>query len=78
MSTCPNVPAEELDYNSETFRTFVYLIETDLKKSPREDYLGSVEGMNPRAENLQISNGHIPINMRISLALIDLVEPYVR
>jgi hypothetical protein len=64
-----NISENEID-----FRCAVFLVETSNRKMPSEISLGSSD------ELLQMNNsfnGHIPRNVRLSLAAVDMVEPYV-
>lgn len=59
--------------NDDNVRFPLYLIETDHNKHPNEVTWGRKEGINQAA-----GNGHIPRNIRMSMAIMDMAEPYIR
>ena len=73
---CSAVPVDQTVYNQQTHRAFIYLVETASSKMPNSAFLGSMAGMESSSD--KYSYGYIPINMKLSLALIDLVEPYIK
>jgi len=75
-STFGGYEASKTTYNDSTLRTFNMLVETSNKKTPDTDALGSatIDLLNP--QNTQDANGHISRNLRLSLLLIDMVQPY--
>ncbi len=73
---CSSLAASETTYSPESLRAFVYLVETSIPKIPPVAYLGSSEGLEPYGDD--VAYGHIPMNIKLSLAFIDLVEPYVK
>mmetsp|Transcript_1411 Transcript_1411/g.2591 ORF Transcript_1411/g.2591 Transcript_1411/m.2591 type:complete len:1395 (-) Transcript_1411:931-5115(-) len=74
-STYGGYPAEKTSYGSSSLRTFNALVETSNEKTPYEEDVGTDEDL---LTPWGAGNGHIPRNIRLSLALIDLVEPYVQ
>ncbi|CAM9676449.1 unnamed protein product, partial [Phaeothamnion confervicola] len=61
-------------YDPAMLRTLNILVETSDNKSPALDTLGStVDIFNPASPG----NGHVQRNMRLSLMVIDIVQPYV-
>lgn len=73
----------------ETVRSAIYIIETDSRKKPEEQQLGSrliakdtsskqtlIQRESIDGQNTQY-DGHINRNIRASLALIDLSKPYI-
>ncbi|CAN0079464.1 unnamed protein product [Ascophyllum nodosum] len=71
-------PEEKTVYNSATLRALNILVETSVQKLPSKSLLGSRTGLledAPRTE--EHTNGHVARNVRLSLALVDLVQPYV-
>lgn len=61
-------------YSDSAARAAVLLIETSDDKSPRSETLGGSAGMlSPGAD----ADGHIPRNVRLAVAAIDLAQPHV-
>lgn len=68
-------PAERTTYNNITHRMPNFLIETATRKRPPASDLGTDDDvMNVGGTG----DGHVPRNIRLMLAGIDLLEPYVR
>jgi hypothetical protein len=65
--------AERTVYPPYTNRMFSMLVETSMDKTPTSDFGTSLDVLNPESSG----NGHVPRNLRLSLLMIDLVEPYV-
>jgi hypothetical protein len=65
--------AEKTVYPPYTNRMFSMLVETSMDKTPTSDFGTSLDVLNPESSG----NGHVPRNVRLSLLMIDLVEPYV-
>jgi len=62
--------------NTKNVKFPLYLVETDLEKNPKESTRGTRQGVyNAKGT---IDDGHIPRNIRLSLALIDMAQPYIR
>ena len=61
-------------YSNITFRAFNFLVETSNSKRPREEKLGNNNNL---LEASSSGSGHVTRNIRLSLLLIDLVEPYI-
>jgi len=76
IPTCDGLPASETTYNALSLRSLVYLVEASFPKQPPEAYLGASEGLEPYGDKTAF--GHIPMNIKLSLAFIDIVEPYVK
>ena len=68
-------PPERTNYGPGNLRTFNALVETSNDKTPQDADLGTDEDL---LTPYGAGNGHISRNVRLSLALIDLVEPYVQ
>ncbi|CAM9178737.1 unnamed protein product [Choristocarpus tenellus] len=61
-------------YNSGTLRALTILVEASDRKSPKKNTLGTREDLfNPASTG----NGHIARNIRLTLMMIDLLQPYV-
>jgi hypothetical protein len=73
---CTNADDFETDYDLNTLRSATYLIETAYSKNPLEKFLGD-DGTGEFGAERYV-HGHIPINLNISLSLIDLAAPYVK
>jgi hypothetical protein len=68
-------PAERTRYNNITHRMPNFLVETATRKKPPASELGTDEDvMNVGGKG----DGHVPRNIRLMLAGIDMLEPYVR
>ena len=62
-------------YHTSTVRSVVFLIEASDHKAPAESELGHAEAvLHPGT----LGDGHVPRNMRLSLAAIDMVAPHVQ
>ena len=62
-------------YHTSTVRSVVFLIEASDHKTPAESELGHAEAvLHPGT----LGDGHVPRNMRLSLAAIDMVAPHVQ
>ncbi|CAM9152667.1 unnamed protein product, partial [Discosporangium mesarthrocarpum] len=73
-STYGGYPKEKTRYNSAMLRAFNILVEASDSKSPEQKLLGSrVDLFNPSSKG----NGHITRNIRLTLMLVDAVQPYV-
>lgn len=69
--------ASKTKYGSADARAFTVLVETSDYKAPSDSTLGGDKGVyNPGLRD-RGGDGHVPRNMRLALAAIDLVEPYV-
>lgn len=68
-------PTEKTTYNNATLRMFNMLVETSKKKTPSENHLGTTFDLfnSQRVDGM----GHVSRNIRLSLLMIDVVEPYV-
>ncbi|CAM9588296.1 unnamed protein product, partial [Laminaria digitata] len=67
------------NYNSATLRALNILVEASDIKSPPQSLLGSRQGLldaipSPKKH----ANGHVARNIRLSLMVVDLVQPYVQ
>lgn len=69
-------PIEKTTYEDYTLRAFNVLIETSASKLPRENTLGISQDLFS-SSSLSKNNGHVSRNIRLSLLMIDMVEPYV-
>lgn len=68
-------PAEKTKYNNITHRMPNFLVETATRKKPPPSELGTDEDvMNVGGPG----DGHVPRNIRLMLAGIDMLEPYLR
>ena len=65
--------AEKTVYPPYTNRMFSMLVETSMDKTPTSNLGTSLNVLNPGSSG----NGHVPRNVRLSLLMVDLVEPYV-
>lgn len=74
-TTYGGYPSEKTRYSPGNLRTFNALVETSNEKTPRDADLGTDEDL---LTPYGAGNGHISRNVRLSLSLIDLVEPYVQ
>jgi len=74
-TTYGGYPPERTTYGPGNLRTFNALVETSNDKTPQDADLGTDEDL---LTPYGAGNGHISRNVRLSLALIDLVEPYVQ
>lgn len=74
-TTYGGYPPEKTRYGPGNLRTFNALVETSNEKTPRDADLGTDEDL---LTPYGAGNGHISRNVRLSLSLIDLVEPYVQ
>lgn len=70
------MPVSETNYNNQSLRTLIYLVETSETKTPTSAYLGASEGLEGGTD--KYAYGYIPINIKLCLSLIDIVEPYVK
>lgn len=76
-------PAEKTQYNDAMLRAFNILVETSDMKRPTEDTLGkmSLQGTGNEGDSMLVvegeGDGHVPRNLRLSYAVLDLLEPYV-
>jgi len=65
---------QQPEFNDYSLRMFTALVETSNDKKPNAKLLGSNQDLwTPRGGG----NGHISRNIRLGLAMIDLVEPYI-
>mmetsp|Transcript_16788 Transcript_16788/g.37751 ORF Transcript_16788/g.37751 Transcript_16788/m.37751 type:complete len:736 (-) Transcript_16788:43-2250(-) len=72
-STYGGYSKSKTQYEDSTLRSFNLLVETSNDKDPFESSLGSDEDLfNPRG----VGNGHISRNIRLTLMVADVVEPY--
>eukprot|EP00040_Diaphanoeca_grandis_P033836 m.208099 g.208099 ORF g.208099 m.208099 type:complete len:570 (-) comp33001_c6_seq4:16-1725(-) len=74
-TTFGGYPVEKTIYKSDMLRAFNILIETADQKKPRESELGWSSAV-LQSKNTD-NDGHIPRNIRLCLAMTDLVQPYV-
>ncbi|CAD7967425.1 unnamed protein product [Amoebophrya sp. A25] len=75
--TYKSYPESRTKYNNgPDVRTVVYLVETDDLKTPPQDRLGSTSQLwqSPDVN----SDSHVPRNLRMSLKLLELIEPAIR
>lgn len=68
--------ASKTDYPFESNRCVTYLVETSINKNPKEETLGSLEGIKKMSGGGD-EDGHVPRNVRLILGAVDSVEPYV-
>ena len=68
-------PENKTQYNESTLRAFNMLIETSNDKIPRH-HLGSTKGLLNQHVSFE-NNGHVARNIRLGLAAIEFVQPYV-
>lgn len=61
-------------YNKATNRCVTYLVETANSKKPDQSTLGSDEDM---LHSGGAGDGHVPRNVRLTIAAVDAIEPYV-
>jgi len=73
VEECYGESENKVVMNEDNVRFPLILVETDYNKYPNEVTWGNREGVNGRS-----GNGHIPRNIRMSLALMDMAEPYIR
>ena len=76
---CSNHP-EETTYSDSMLRAVNILVESDEQKQPGADVLGSLTsaaGYGGFLVTGGTGNGHVPRNIRLTLAAIDLVSPYI-
>jgi len=76
INKCKGFPESETTYNSLSLRSLIYLVEASYPKKPPEAYLGASEGLETYGD--KNAYGHIPMNIKLSLAFLDVVEPYVK
>ena len=72
-------PPDKTTYNDAQLRAFNVIIEASDAKRPDEASLGAVDAADP-VQALAVEgdgDGHVPRNMRLTLAAVDLVAPYV-
>ena len=75
-STYGGYDSNKTIYNDSTLRTFNMLVETSVLKTPQIGILGStLDLFSPN--NVYGGNGHVSRNLRLSLLLIDMVQPYL-
>jgi len=68
-------PKSKTFYNDAVLRCFNILVETSRIKKPPRQQLGSSEDIfNPQSSH----NGHVPRNVRLTLLMMDVAEPYAR
>jgi hypothetical protein len=68
-------PAERTEYTDDQLRIINVLVETSDNKSPPATMFGDSRGLlKPDGEG----NGHVSRNVRLALAMADLVQPYVQ
>ncbi len=73
-STYGGYPRERTIYGDGTLRAFNLLVEASKIKKPNEIHLGGRIGL---FDPLSTNNGHVPRNLRLTLMMIDMVEPIV-
>jgi len=66
---------DKTTYDSAAVRAITILVETSDMKIPPEDTLGGVDGVYRPSDP---TDGHVPRNMRLALAAIDLLQPHVQ
>ena len=64
---------KDLRVNTQAIRLPLYLVETADQKAPDVSLYGSRRGV----DHVKCCGGHIPRNIRMSLAIIDLTAPYI-
>eukprot|EP00039_Didymoeca_costata_P020096 m.340051 g.340051 ORF g.340051 m.340051 type:complete len:743 (-) comp19104_c0_seq1:56-2284(-) len=69
-------PRSKTVYDDSMLRTYNILVETANMKAPYDSTMGSSSFVLQNAG--ASSDGHVPRNIRLCLALADLVQPYVR
>ena len=72
---CYSAPAEASNYNDHQVRSMLFLVETDNDKFPKEKGLGAPSGVWTRSPE---TFGHVPRNIALCLALIDMTDIYVK
>lgn len=73
-STYGGYPASKTIYNEATLRVFNMLVETSTNKIPPSSELGTSKDV---LDQNTSGNGHVSRNIRLAIAAIDLVEPYL-
>lgn len=72
-NTFSSYPIEKTIYDNHPIRSIMYLIETYYEKRPNQAEFGESETVLDDDKFM----GHIPRNIRLSLAAIDMISPYV-
>jgi hypothetical protein len=72
-NTFSSYPTEKTTYDNYPIRSIMYLIESYYEKRPNQDDFGESETILDDNKFM----GHIPRNIRLSLAAIDMISPYV-
>jgi hypothetical protein len=70
-------PREKTVYDSHVLRAVLYLVETAFRKTPHVSKLGHKTSVEEPFKPGQLGDGHVPRNVRLCLAALDAVEPYV-
>ncbi|GAB5035157.1 Hypothetical protein NocV09_02400330 [Nannochloropsis oceanica] len=73
-STYGGYPASQTTYNNVSLRAFNILVETSKSKDPPASMLGTDDKLWVASGE---GSGHVTRNVRLALAVVDLVEPYV-
>lgn len=73
-STYGGYPTSKTTYNEATLRVFNMLVETSTDKIPASSKLGTSKDVLDKNTS---GNGHVSRNIRLAMAAIDLVEPYL-
>jgi hypothetical protein len=73
-TTYGGYPTEKTIYNDSTLRAFNMLVETSNNKTPASSDLGTSLNV---LDSSTTGNGHLSRNIRLSVAAIDMVEPYL-
>lgn len=67
-------PLEKTHYDDAALRAITILVETSDDKIPPESTLGGEDGVYAPSSK---ADGHVPRNMRLALAAIDILQPHV-
>jgi len=72
----PKLPSSETEHDYQSLRSLAFLVDTSEFKNPTAVYWGTPEGLEGSQD--RYAYGYIPINVQLALAMIDMVEPYVK
>lgn len=73
-STFQGYPSAKTQYSDGTNRCVTYLVETSQRKAPDAEWLGDSKDV---LVSGAVGDGHVPRNVRLLVAAVDAVEPYV-
>lgn len=68
--------SSETKYNPQSLRTLIFMVGISQNKSPTSVYLGATEGLEGSKD--KYAYGYLPMNIKLSLTFIDLIEPYIK